>query len=107
MFTCAVNAVGPVSGPLVTGYMLDRDPRDTYDPIIVITLTELSNAFVSQNFVVDDSSIYNWILATALAAINGGFTVSADVDWPLPGPDQDGNPQPGLCRVLILNTTNV
>lgn len=102
MFTCIVNVVGPVAGPLVNQFIFDRDPQDVNDPIISIQLTDLGNVFVNQNFVVD-SAVNNWMLATALAAINTGFQVLADVDWPPPQPDDHGNQAPPYCHALLLN----
>jgi hypothetical protein len=86
------------------------DPRD--DPsnypsgLIVLTLTALDCTFNSFSFLVDNG-LANSVLATALAAINTGYQVLADVDWPQPeiSQDQDGNPiyGPAYCRSLFLN----
>jgi len=105
-FTAVVNAVGPTSGDFEGNFLDPRDDPSTHGPAIVLTLTALDNTFNSFNFLVD-STVSNTVLAVALAAINTGYQVLADVDWPQPviGVDQDGNTvfAPAICHSLWLN----
>jgi hypothetical protein len=105
--TSVVNSVGPTSGDFLSNYLDPRDDPSNYPSgLVVLTLTALDNTFQSFSFLVD-ASLANTVLATALAAINTGYQVLADVDWPQPiiGTDQDGNPiyGPAYCRSLWLN----
>jgi hypothetical protein len=52
--------------------------------MVIITLTAQDGTFSDTAFLVDDngSPLGNATLATALAAINTGYQVLADVDWP-------------------------
>jgi hypothetical protein len=88
-FTCVVNSAGPTSGDFESNFLDPRDDPTSHGPVIVLTLTALDNTFSSANFIVDfkDSNnpplaIGNSVLAVALAAINTGKQVMAEVDWP-------------------------
>lgn len=108
-FTCLVNSVGPTSGDFESNFLDPRDDPETHGPVIVLTLTDVNNAFTTYNFLVAtiDSGwqIYNAVLAVALAAVANGLQVMADVDWPaqtLQGEDQVFT-LPVYCHSLWLN----
>jgi hypothetical protein len=105
-FTCVVNAVGPTSGDFEGNYLDPRDDPATHGPAVVLTLTDLNNAFNNFSFLVD-TPVTNTVLAVGLAAISTGNQVMADVDWPQPiiGTDQGGNTiyAPAICHSLWLN----
>ncbi|MGF6602037.1 hypothetical protein P3T23_006789 [Paraburkholderia sp. GAS448] len=105
--TSVVNSVGPTSGNFLSNFLDPRDdPSNHPSGLVVITLTALDNTFSNFTFLVADG-LTNTVLATALAAINTGDQVLADVDWPQPviSRDQDGNPiyGPAYCYSLWLN----
>jgi hypothetical protein len=104
--TCVVNSVGPTSGNWEASFLDPRADPTTYGPIIVLKLTALDNKFESFNFVVA-TEVSNFVLAVALAAINTGKQVLADVDWPQPiiGKAQGGSNiyGPAYCHSLWLN----
>jgi hypothetical protein len=111
-FTCVVNSVGPTSGDWEGNFLDPRADPDTYGPIIVLTLTDLNNTFNAYNFVVatigiaGQWEIHNAVLAVALAAINTGYQVLADVDWPPPTIEEEGGDivnLPAYCHSLWLN----
>lgn len=108
-FTCVVNSVGPTSGDWEAQFLDPRDDPRAHGPIIVLTLTDLSDTFNAYTFVVASIDgaweIYNSVLAVALAAINTGHQVMADVDWPPPTTStQDGEiTLPAYCHSLWLN----
>jgi hypothetical protein len=109
--TCVVNSVGPTSGDFESNFLDPRDDPTSHGPVVILALTALDNTFQSFNFLVADSintpsGISNSVLAVALAAINTGYQVMADVDWPPPTfQDQDGNVinLPAYCHSLWLN----
>jgi hypothetical protein len=109
-YTCVINSVGPISNNDMSIYIdpgtLPGPPTNPF--FIVLILTDLANNFKSQWFFVDAGG-ENYMLAVALAAINTGAQVTADVDWPRPvlGTDQSGNPILGIpyCHLLQINAT--
>jgi hypothetical protein len=105
-FTCAVNSVGPTSGDWESRFLDPRDDPNSHGPAIVLTLTAVNGTFTGFAFLVS-APINNFALAVALAAINTGNQVLADVDWPQPviGQDQGGNNiyGPANCYSLWLN----
>ncbi len=108
-FTCVVNSVGPTSGDFEGNFLDPRDDPITHGPIIVLTLTDLNNTFNFFNFVVASQAIgaevSNPVLAVALAAINTGYQVMADVDWPPQTLQTESGivTLPAYCHSLWLN----
>jgi hypothetical protein len=99
-----VNSVGPTSGEFLGTFLTNpNDPLSNYpNGLVVITLTALDGTFSGFNFLVD-SAVTDTVLATALAAINTGYHVLADIDWPPVGIGTHGGntvPYPCFCHSL-------
>jgi len=111
-FTAIVNAVGPTSGDYL-GYLIQDEMDDTSqhpNGLVRLSLTARDNTFSDFPFFVVDSPLGvanqvlpNQMLATALAAINTGNQVMADVDWP-PPKNPDGSDSDAYCHSLWLNS---
>jgi hypothetical protein len=91
--------------PRSTGRPLHPWPDHSPDP-------DRNNTFNAYNFVVatigiaGQWEIYNSVLAVALAAINTGYQVLADVDWPPQTIQEEGGDivnLPAYCHSLWLN----
>jgi hypothetical protein len=109
-FTCVVNSVGPTSGDWESTFLDPRDDPRSHGPIIVLNLSDLNGAFKSHAFVVASIDgpweINSSVLAVALAAINTGSQVMAEVDWPPPTINIEGSgltALPAYCHSLWLN----
>jgi hypothetical protein len=108
-FTCLVNSVGPTSGDFEGNFLDPRDDPDTHGPVVILTLTDVNNAFTSYSFLVatieNGWQIHNAVLAVALAAVNTGFQVLADVDWPAETVESEGTVYtlPVYCHSLWIN----
>jgi hypothetical protein len=97
LFTCSVNSVGLMSGG---NNPFDPGGRGVLDPAASVNLTDLGGMFENYMFLVNQTGL-NGILAVGLAAVNTGFQVSADVDWPPPDPDSG---DAAMCWSLFINS---
>jgi hypothetical protein len=97
-----VNSVGPTSGDFLNNYLDPRDDPSNYpNGLVVITLTAQDATFSEANFLAEQGMNHT-VLATALAAINTGYQVLADVDWP-PQDLGEGFYGAVYCHSLWLN----
>jgi hypothetical protein len=102
--TCIVNSAGIIANDdAVTAAFGQR----AADPAIFVNLTDMAGNFDQFTFVCyqgASQNSQNLLLAVALVAINGGFQVSAQVDWPPPtSSDPQVDADPAQCWALSVN----